>query len=109
MKALVLTDRNQFSYTDFPMPECGDQEVLIQVKACGICGSDVHGMDGSTGRRRPPIIMGHEASGLSRHCREKCPPPSRQPTRCGLRRCFQVQSVHRTWRLMLEQTDEVKV
>jgi L-iditol 2-dehydrogenase len=34
------------------------------VKACGICGSDVHGMDGSTGRRRPPIIMGHEAAGV---------------------------------------------
>jgi threonine dehydrogenase-like Zn-dependent dehydrogenase len=38
--------------------------VLVAVKACGICGSDVHGMDGSTGRRRPPIIMGHEASGV---------------------------------------------
>jgi L-iditol 2-dehydrogenase len=37
--------------------------VLVAVKACGICGSDVHGMDGSTGRRRPPIIMGHEAAG----------------------------------------------
>jgi L-iditol 2-dehydrogenase len=33
------------------------------VEACGICGSDVHGMDGSTGRRQPPVIMGHEASG----------------------------------------------
>jgi L-iditol 2-dehydrogenase len=32
--------------------------------ACGICGSDVHGMDGSTGRRRPPIVMGHEAAGI---------------------------------------------
>jgi L-iditol 2-dehydrogenase len=32
--------------------------------ACGICGSDVHGMDGSTGRRRPPIVMGHEAAGV---------------------------------------------
>jgi L-iditol 2-dehydrogenase len=37
----------------------------VAVKACGICGSDVHGMDGSTGRRRPPIIMGHEASGVT--------------------------------------------
>ena len=34
------------------------------MKACGICGSDVHGMDGSTGRRIPPVIMGHEASGI---------------------------------------------
>ena len=46
------------------MPKMGSEEVLIKVKACGICGSDVHGMDGSTGRRIPPIIMGHEASGV---------------------------------------------
>jgi len=47
-----------------PQPEPGPDDVLVAVKACGICGSDVHGMDGSTGRRRPPIIMGHEASGV---------------------------------------------
>src|SRR5690606_12459530 len=34
------------------------------VKACSICGSDVHEYDGSSGRRIPPIIMGHEASGV---------------------------------------------
>ncbi|HLW43363.1 MAG TPA: galactitol-1-phosphate 5-dehydrogenase, partial [Candidatus Acidoferrales bacterium] len=38
-------------------------EVLIRVGACGICGSDVHGYDGSSGRRIPPIVMGHEAAG----------------------------------------------
>ncbi len=38
--------------------------MLLRVAACGICGSDVHGQDGSTGRRRPPIIMGHEAAGV---------------------------------------------
>ena len=64
MKALVLKQCNQFSYEDVPVPAAGPDEVLIQVKACGICGSDVHGMDGSTGRRRPPIIMGHEAAGV---------------------------------------------
>jgi L-iditol 2-dehydrogenase len=42
----------------------GPEDVLIQVKACGICGSDVHGYDGSTGRRIPPLIMGHEAAGI---------------------------------------------
>jgi len=42
----------------------GPNDVLIRVKACGICGSDVHGFDGSTGRRIPPIVMGHEAAGL---------------------------------------------
>jgi threonine dehydrogenase-like Zn-dependent dehydrogenase len=64
MKALVLEDYKQFSYEETPAPVPGPEEVLVAVKACGICGSDVHGMDGSTGRRRPPIIMGHEASGI---------------------------------------------
>jgi len=63
MKALTLTARNEFDYGDVPGPELGDSEVLISVKACGICGSDIHGMDGSSGRRIPPVIMGHEAAG----------------------------------------------
>ena len=64
MKALVLTEYKKFEIQDVPVPAFGPDEVLIEVKACGICGSDVHGMDGSTGRRRPPIIMGHEAAGV---------------------------------------------
>jgi L-iditol 2-dehydrogenase len=64
MKALVLKEYGRFEYEDVPTPEIGDDDVLIEVRACGICGSDVHGMDGSTGRRRPPIIMGHEAAGV---------------------------------------------
>jgi len=64
MKALVLTEYNDFEYQDVPMPAIGPDELLVEVKACGICGSDVHGMDGSTGRRRPPLVMGHEAAGV---------------------------------------------
>jgi L-iditol 2-dehydrogenase len=64
MKALVLKDYMKFNYENTPTPEPGAGEVLVAVKACGICGSDVHGMDGSTGRRRPPVIMGHEAAGV---------------------------------------------
>ncbi|MFC1543175.1 zinc-binding dehydrogenase [Candidatus Neomarinimicrobiota bacterium] len=63
MKALVLTEYNRLEYKDVPNPALGPNDVLIKVHACGICGSDVHGMDGSTGRRQPPIIMGHEAAG----------------------------------------------
>lgn len=63
MKALTLTAPKVFSYGDAPEPEIRADEVLIRVAACGICGSDVHGMDGSSGRRIPPIIMGHEAAG----------------------------------------------
>ena len=64
MKALVLVDYKKLIYTDTEMPAITSDDVLIHVKACGICGSDIHGYDGSTGRRRPPVIMGHEASGI---------------------------------------------
>ncbi len=63
MKALTLTGTSQFTYGDAPEPDMAEDEVIIKVDACGICGSDVHGMDGSTGRRIPPVIMGHEAAG----------------------------------------------
>ena len=63
MQALVLEDRKALQIRDVPEPELGPHDVLIQVRACGICGSDVHGYDGSTGRRIPPLIMGHEAAG----------------------------------------------
>lgn len=64
MKALVLEEYNKLVFKDVPDPEILSNEVLVKVKACGICGSDVHGLDGSTGRRITPMIMGHEASGI---------------------------------------------
>jgi L-iditol 2-dehydrogenase len=68
MKALLLRQYNELVYTDLPEPALEPDEVLVQVKACGICGSDVHGVDGSTGRRVPPIVMGHEAAGVIAAC-----------------------------------------
>lgn len=64
MKALVLTAYHRLELLDVPEPELGPEDVLVRVACCGICGSDVHGLDGSTGRRRPPVIMGHEAAGV---------------------------------------------
>ena len=64
MKALLLSRYRNLELTDVPVPKPGPDEVLIRVVACGICGSDVHGYDGSSGRRIPPIIMGHEAAGM---------------------------------------------
>ncbi|MFH1717146.1 MAG: galactitol-1-phosphate 5-dehydrogenase [Planctomycetota bacterium] len=64
MKALVHTKPYCLEYSNFPDPVPADDEVLIRVKACGICGSDVHGFTGKTGRRIPPLIMGHEAAGI---------------------------------------------
>lgn len=63
MKALVLEAYNKLVYKDFPDPVLAEDEVMVRVKAAGICGSDVHGMDGSSGRRIPPLVMGHEAAG----------------------------------------------
>jgi L-iditol 2-dehydrogenase len=63
MKALLLTAPSQIDLVDFPDPQPAPDEVLMRVRACGICGSDVHGWDGSSGRRHPPLIMGHEAAG----------------------------------------------
>ncbi|WP_348262675.1 galactitol-1-phosphate 5-dehydrogenase [Telmatobacter sp. DSM 110680] len=64
MKSLLLKEYGQFVIEEMPRPEPSQQEVLVRVEACGICGSDVHGYDGSSGRRIPPLVMGHEAAGI---------------------------------------------
>jgi L-iditol 2-dehydrogenase len=64
MKALLLSQYNQLDIADLPAPVPGADEILVRVAACGICGSDVHGYDGTSGRRIPPIVMGHEAAGV---------------------------------------------
>jgi L-iditol 2-dehydrogenase len=71
MKALLLRNYRELEVTEFPTPEIGEEEVLVRVRACGICGSDVHGFDGSSGRRIPPLVMGHEASGVVAKVGEK--------------------------------------
>lgn len=63
MKSLLLSRYNHLEMADRPRPEPGSGEVLVRIAACGICGSDVHGFDGSSGRRIPPLVMGHEAAG----------------------------------------------
>jgi L-iditol 2-dehydrogenase len=64
MKAMLLSEYKQLEVTELPLPQVGPGDVLIEVAACGICGSDVHGYDGGSGRRIPPIVMGHEAAGI---------------------------------------------
>ncbi len=63
MKVLLLSQYKHLEIAELPEPTPGPGEVLVRVAACGICGSDVHGYDGSSGRRIPPIVMGHEAAG----------------------------------------------
>jgi len=64
MKALVHTAPYKMELQEWPIPEYGPEDLLVRVKACAICGSDIKGYTGKTGRRQPPIIMGHEAAGI---------------------------------------------
>ncbi|MDR1410819.1 MAG: galactitol-1-phosphate 5-dehydrogenase [Spirochaetaceae bacterium] len=64
MKALLMEEYKKLRYVDVPDPRIsGSRDILVRVRAAAVCGSDIHGFDGSTGRRKPPVIMGHEASG----------------------------------------------
>lgn len=64
MKALLMEKYKQFNYININDPKLtSSRDLLVKVHAAAICGSDVHGFDGSTGRRVPPVIMGHEAAG----------------------------------------------
>ena len=63
MNALLLSNYKHLELATLPVPVPGPSDVLVQVAACGICGSDVHGYDGTSGRRIPPLVMGHEAAG----------------------------------------------
>lgn len=73
MHALLLKEYRRIELVESARPPTEAGEVLVRVAACGICGSDVHGFDGSTGRRIPPLIMGHEAAGVVEHAAPDVP------------------------------------
>jgi len=64
MRALVYQGPMTMTVEQVPDPAPGPGQVIVRVQAVGICGSDVHGFIGKTGRRKPPMIMGHEATGV---------------------------------------------
>src|ERR1700722_4153335 len=63
MNALLLTEYMKLELAPMPEPPIGPDDVLIRVRAGGVGGSAGHGSAGSTGRRIPPLVMGHEAAG----------------------------------------------
>ena len=65
MKALVYTDHETLSYRDELDAKAKDGETLVKVSASGICGSDMHAYHGHDDRRLPPLILGHEISGIN--------------------------------------------
>jgi 2-desacetyl-2-hydroxyethyl bacteriochlorophyllide A dehydrogenase len=63
MKALVYTQPNEVQLLDRPMPQAADGEVVLQIEAVGICGSDLHAWHGHDPRRQPGLVLGHEFVG----------------------------------------------
>jgi len=64
VKALVFTGPGALEMHDVPEPELADGDVLVHVRAVGICGSELHGAR-HPGFRKPPLIMGHEFAGTN--------------------------------------------
>jgi L-iditol 2-dehydrogenase len=64
MKVLVFEGPGVMALHDRPEPVAGPDDVVVAVRSAGICGSDVHGYLGLTGRRVPGVVMGHEAAGV---------------------------------------------
>lgn len=66
MKSAVFYGKKDLRIEESAMPKVGERDVLIQVKACGVCGTDVHIFQGDKGAAEvtPPTILGHEFSGI---------------------------------------------
>jgi len=64
MKQIQLVDVKKFQEQEVPVSEINDNQVLIEVKFCGICGSDIHSYTGCHPFVNPPIVLGHEYSGI---------------------------------------------
>ena len=65
MKALVYTHVEELIYKDVDDPTPIENEELVEVKAVGVCGSDMHAWKGHDERRPAPLILGHEVSGIT--------------------------------------------
>ena len=71
MKALVYTGTEKLEYKDFQDPNVKKDESIVKVFASGICGSDMHAYHGKDERRIPPLILGHEVSGIIENGNQK--------------------------------------
>ena len=64
MRAVVYHGPMDVKVEQVPVPACGDGELLVRVDGCAVCGSDMKAYKSGNPRMRPPIVMGHEFSGL---------------------------------------------
>ncbi|MCL4512923.1 MAG: zinc-binding dehydrogenase [Candidatus Eremiobacteraeota bacterium] len=70
MKAAVFYGKNEpLKIEEVPVPDTAQDEILVQVAACGVCHTDLHYLDhGVPTFKTPPLILGHEASGIVSKC-----------------------------------------
>ena len=66
MKALVYTDTMKTEFREEVAPSPLEGEIIVDLSHCGICGSDMHAWHGHDERRVPPLVLGHEATGIAR-------------------------------------------
>ena len=71
MKQVKLISVEKFQEEEVDIPRPNDNQVLIKVKACGICGSDIHSYTGHHPLVKPPIVLGHEYSGIIKEVGDK--------------------------------------
>jgi propanol-preferring alcohol dehydrogenase len=69
MKACLLNapawiETNPLQFTDVPVPNPGKSEVLVRVRACGVCRTDLHVIEGELPPRKSPVIPGHQVVGI---------------------------------------------
>jgi len=64
MKAAVYQDLNKMTVQEVDIPFCDDDSILLRVKACAVCGSDIRIFHHGNARVKPPQILGHEFSGI---------------------------------------------
>ncbi|MEG1516468.1 MAG: alcohol dehydrogenase catalytic domain-containing protein, partial [Clostridia bacterium] len=63
MRQAILSKPEEFELREVPVPDVGDEQLLIKVKSVGICGSDIHAYHDKHPFVHAPIVMGHEVSG----------------------------------------------
>jgi alcohol dehydrogenase, propanol-preferring len=73
MRACVLessgpVEQHPLAMTEVPIPEPGADEVLVRVRACGVCRTDLHVVEGELPPRKRPVIPGHQVVGTVERC-----------------------------------------
>lgn len=63
LRTPALVEQRPLHYMDVPVPEPGDDEVLVKVNACGVCRTDLHVVEGELPPKLPSVIPGHQIVG----------------------------------------------